>query len=149
MHMKIINRKAYFDYDILDRFEAGIHLAGSEVKSLRMGNAQLAGSYVKVIGSELYLVGAEIFPYKYARPEGYDPARTRKLLLHKKEILSLAGRIEGANLTLVQLSWYTKGSLVKLEVGLARGKKQYEKREIKKRRDQRRELEVEFRGKIK
>lgn len=147
--MKIVNHKAFFDYEITDRFEAGIHLVGSEVKSLRNGHAKLDGSYVKVIGSEIYLVGAQIFPYIYARPEGYDPARTRKLLLHKKEIVSLKGKLDGANLTLVPLSWYTKGSLVKLEVGLARGKKQYEKREAKKREDQKRELEVEFRGKVK
>lgn len=147
--MKIINRKAFFDYEITDRFEAGIHLVGSEVKSLRNGHAKLDGSYVKVIGSEIYLVGAQIFPYIYARPEGYDPARTRKLLLHKKEIVSLKSKIDGANLTLVPLSWYTKGSLVKLEVGLARGKKLYEKREKMKREDVKRELETEFRGKVK
>jgi len=104
---------------------------------------------VKVIGSEVYLVGAQIFPYLYARPEGYDPARTRKLLLHKKEIVSLKSKLEGANLTFVPLSWYTKGPFIKLEVGLARGKKQYEKREVKKREDMKRELETEFRGKIK
>lgn len=147
--MKIVNRKAFFDYEIVDRFEAGIHLLGSEVKSLRMGNAKLDGSYVKVIGAELLLVGAQIFPYIYARPEGFDPARTRKLLLHKKEIVSLKSRLDGASLTLVPLSWYTKGSLVKLEIGLARGKKQYEKREAKKREDMKRELETEFRGKVK
>ncbi|MBI5620207.1 SsrA-binding protein SmpB [Candidatus Gottesmanbacteria bacterium] len=147
--MRITNRKAFFDYEIIDRFEAGIHLVGAEVKSLRSGHAKLDGSYVKVIGSEIYLVGAQIFPYIYARPEGYDPARTRKLLLHKKEIVSLKSKLDGANLTLVPLFWYTKGSLVKLEVGLARGKKQYEKREAKKREDQKRELEVEFKGKVK
>ncbi|MEK7141734.1 MAG: SsrA-binding protein SmpB [Patescibacteria group bacterium] len=147
--MKIVNHKATFDYEILDRFEAGIHLVGSEVKSLRNGNAKLDGSYVKVIGGELFLVGAQIFPYLYARPEGYDPARTRKLLIHKKEITSLKSKLDSANLTLVPLFWYTKGSLVKLEVGLARGKKQYEKREVKKREDLKRELETEFRGKVK
>lgn len=147
--MKIVNRKAFFDYEIVDRFEVGIHLLGSEVKSLKGGHAKLDGSYVRVLGSEIYLVGAQIFPYIYARPEGYDPARTRKLLLHKKEIVSLKARLDGANLTLVPLSWYTKGSLVKLEVGLARGKKQYEKREAKKREDMKRELETEFRGKVK
>ncbi|MBI3342637.1 SsrA-binding protein SmpB [Candidatus Gottesmanbacteria bacterium] len=147
--MKITNRKAFFDYEILDRFEAGIHLVGAEVKSLRGGHAKLDGSYVKVIGSEIYLVGAQIFPYIYARPEGYDPARTRKLLLHKKEITSLKTKLDGAHLTLVPLSWYTKGPLVKLEVGLARGKKQYEKREAKRREDQKRDLETEFRGKVK
>ena len=147
--MKIVNKKAFYDYEILDRFEAGIHLVGAEVKSLRNGHAKLDGSYVKVIGSEVYLVGAQIFPYIYARPENYDPARTRKLLPHKKEIVSLKGKLDGANLTLVPLSWYPRGPLVKLEVGLARGKKKYEKREAKKREDQKRELEVEFKGKVK
>ena len=147
--MKIINRKALYDYTILDRFEAGIHLLGSEVKSLRAGHASLDGSFVRVIGSEAHLVNAQIFPYLYARPEDYDPKRTRKLLLHKKELISLKSKLDGANLTLVPLSWYTKGPLIKLEVGLARGKKQYEKREAKKREDLRRELETEFRGKIK
>lgn len=147
--MKIVNRRAYYDYTVLDRFEAGIHLTGAEVKSLRGGHAKLDGSYVKIIGSQLYLVSAQIFPYIYARPEGYDPARTRKLLLHKKEIISLKTKIDGAKLTLVPLTWYTKGPLVKLEIGLARGKKEYEKRETKKRLDQKRELETEFRGKVK
>lgn len=147
--MKIINRKATFNYDILERFEAGIHLIGAEVKSLRGGHAKLDGAFVRLMGSEAYLVGAQIFPYIYARPEGYDPKRTRKLLLHKNEIMSLKGKTEGANLTLVPISWYTKGPLVKLEIGLGRGKKQYQKREAKKREDQRRELEVEFRGKVK
>lgn len=147
--MKIINRKVTYDYEILSRFEAGVHLIGMEVKSLRAGHAKLDGSFVRLTGSEAYLVNAQIFPYIYARPEGYDPKRTRKLLLHKKEIMSLKGKIEGANLTLVPLSWYTRGSLIKLEVGLARGKKEYQKREKKKREDQRRELEQEFRGKVK
>ncbi len=147
--MKIINRKAYHDYTILDRLEAGVSLTGAEVKSLKGGHASLEGAFVRLIGSEAYLVNAQIFPYTFARPAGYDPKRTRKLLLHKQEIISLKGKVEGANLTLVPLFWYTKGPLVKLEIGLARGKKQYEKREEKKREDQRRELEVEFRGKIK
>ena len=148
-YMKIVNKKAYFDYTILDKMEAGVHLVGAEVKSLKGGHAKLEGSFVRLIGSEAYLVNAQIFPYIYARPEGYDPKRTRKLLLHKKEIVSLKNKIEGANLTLVPLSWYTKGPLVKLEIGLARGKKQYEKREVKKREDTQKELEREFRGKIK
>lgn len=147
--MKIVNRKATYDYTVLDRFEAGIHLTGAEVKSLKGGQASLEGSFVRLMGSEGYLVNAQIFPYIYARPEGYDPRRTRKLLLHKKEIISLKSKIEGGNLTLVPLSWYTRGPLIKLEIGLARGKKQYEKREAKKKEDQRRELEQEYRGKIK
>jgi SsrA-binding protein len=147
--MKIVNRKAPFDYEIVLRLEAGIHLLGSEVKSLREGHGQLEGSFVRIIGSEAYLVGAQIFPFINARPEGYDPKRTRKLLLHKKELVAIKSKLEGANLTLIPLSWYTKGSHFKLEIGLARGKKQYEKRELKRREDQKRELEREFRGKVK
>lgn len=147
--MRITNRKATYDYTILDRFEAGVILTGSEVKSLRGGHGRLEGSFVRIIGSEAYLVNAQIYPYAFARVENYDPKRTRKLLLHKKEIIGLKTKIEGQNLTLVPLSWYTAGPRIKLEVGLARGKKKYEKREAKKREDQKRELEQEFRGKIK
>ncbi len=147
--MKIINKRGFHDYTILDRFEAGIHLTGAEVKSLKGGHAGLEGAFVRLMGSEAYLVNAQIFPYINARPQGYDPKRTRKLLLHKKELISLKNKLEGANLTLIPLSWYTKGPLIKLEVGLARGKKQYEKREAKRREDQKRELEQEFRGKVK
>jgi len=147
--MHIVNKKASYEYTILDRIEAGVHLLGSEVKSLRSGRASLEGAFVRLMGSEAYLVNAQIFPYVYARPEGYDPKRTRKLLLHKKELISLKGKIEGANLTLIPLSWYTKGPLVKLEIGIARGKKQYEKREAKRAEAEKRDLERDFRGKVK
>jgi len=147
--MKIFNKKATYEYTIVERFEAGITLTGAEVKSIKGGHAKLEGAFVRIIGSEAYLVNAQIFPYIYARPEGYDPKRTRKLLLHKAELIRLKSKLDGANLTLIPLSWYTKGPLVKLEVGMARGKKQYEKREIKRREDQRLELEREFRGKVK
>lgn len=145
----ISNKKATYDYTILERFEAGINLTGAEVKSIKGGHAKLEGSFVRIIGSEAYLVNAQIFPYIYARPEGYDPKRTRKLLLHKSEIIRLKSKLEGANLTLVPLSWYTRDPLVKLEIGLARGKREYEKREAKRREDQKRELERDFRGKVK
>jgi SsrA-binding protein len=147
--MKLVNKKAPFEYEILEQFEAGIQLTGAEVKSLREGHAQLEGSFVRIVGMEAFLVNAQVFPFLYARPEGYDPKRTRKLLLHKQELLSLKGRIDGSNLTLVPLSWYTKGPLIKLEVGLARGKKQFQKREAKRRADLKRELEREYRGKVK
>lgn len=147
--MKILNHRALYDYTVLDRFEAGVHLTGPEVKSLRGGHAKLDGAFVRIMGSEAYLVNAHISPYPFARIENYDPKRSRKLLLHKKEIVSLKGKIEGANLTLVPLSWYTKGSLVKLEISLARGKKQYEKRDVKRKQDQLRELEQDYRGKVK
>lgn len=147
--MRIFNKKATFEYEILERFEAGVNLTGAEVKSIKGGHAQLTGAFVRIIGSEAYLVNAQVFPYIYARPEGYDPKRTRKLLLHKAELIRLKSKLEGANLTLIPLSWYTKGPLVKLEVALARGKKEYEKREGKRREDQRRELEKDYRGKVK
>jgi SsrA-binding protein len=147
--MKIVNKKAFFDYTILDHFEAGIALIGAEVKSLKGGHGQLDGAFVRIIGGEAFLVNAQIFPFEYARPDGYDPRRTRKLLMHKKELLTIKNKTEGANLTLIPLSWYTKGPLVKLEIGLAKGKKQYDKKNKQKKEDQRRELDREFRGKIK
>lgn len=137
--MKIVNKKAHFEYEILERLEAGVTLTGAEVKSIKGGHATLEGSFVRIVGSEAYLVNAQIFPYTFARPEGYDPKRTRKLLLHKSELIRLKSKLDGANLTLVPLAWYTKGPFVKLEIGLARGKKQYEKREQKRRETQRRE----------
>lgn len=146
--MRIINRKAPYDYTIIDRIEAGLSLLGSEVKSLRAGHGKLEGAYVKIANGEVYLINAQIMPYTYARPNGYDPKRTRKLLLHKREVISLQSKLDSAKLTLIPLSWYTKGPQIKLEIGLARGKKEYEKREKKKREDQKRELEQDFRGKI-
>ena len=147
--MRLTHKRATYDYDILERVETGIMLTGAEVKSLLGGHASLEGSFVRIIGSEAYLVNAQVFPYVYARPEGYDPKRTRKLLMHKREILSLKGKVEGSNLTLVPLTLYNKGRRIKLEVGLGRGKKEYQKREKKRREDQKRGLERDFRGKIK
>ncbi len=146
--MKIINRKAIHDYTILNRIEAGVSLLGSEVKSLRSGKGKLEGAYVKIVSGEMFLINAEIMPYSYARPNGYDPKRTRKLLLHKREVMSLQNKLDSAKLTLIPLFWYTKGPQIKLEIGLARGRKEYEKREKKKKEDQIRELEQDFRGKI-
>lgn len=142
--MKITNRRAFYDFEILDRFEAGINLYGSEVKAVRLGHADLAGSFVRIIGSEAYLVNAKIFPYQYARPEGYDERRTRKLLLHKKEIIAIKSKTEGANLTLVPLSLYVKNGFIKLEVALGKGRKQYEKKEKTKKRDIERDIEAEL-----
>jgi len=145
--MKITHKKAYFEYDILDAFEVGIKLIGAEVKSVKGGRMSLEGSFVKVIGSEIYLVNAQIYPYPYARPEGYDPKRTRKLLLHKKQILTLKGKMTSGSLTLVALECYNTHGLVKLKIALAKGKKQYEKREKIKRRDVERETQRELKGK--
>lgn len=142
--MKITNRKAHFDYQLLDHFEAGINLFGAEVKAVREGHVDLAGSFVRILGSEAYLVNANIFPYEYARPETYDPRRTRKLLLHKKEIISLKSKMDGANLTVVPVSLYTTHSLIKVELALAKSKKKFDKKEAIKRRDIDRQIEEEL-----
>jgi len=147
--MKITNRKAFYDYTITDRFQAGVALVGSEVKSLRLGHGKLDGAFVKILSGQPYLINAEIPVYQFSRPEGYDPRRTRRLLLHKREIVSLATKLDAQKLTLIPLSWYTTGHRVKLEIGLARGKKEYEKREKIRREDLKRDLEQEFRGKVK
>ena len=142
--MKISNQKAFYDYEIVDRFEAGINLIGAEVKAVRLGHADLSSSHVRIIGSEAYLVNAKIFPYQYARPEGYDEKRTRKLLLHKQEIISLKSKMEGQHLALVPLSLYIKNRLIKLEIALGKGKKEYQKKEAKKKQDLKRDLEREL-----
>jgi SsrA-binding protein len=130
------NKRAYFDYEILETFEAGIVLTGQEVKSIKTGHISLAGSYVIMRGSEAWLTGAHISPYKMAGPlPGYDPTRSRKLLLHKKELFSLIGKIKQKGLTLAPLKVYTKKGKIKLEFGLARGKKKYEKRETIEKRE--------------
>lgn len=142
--MKITNKRAYYDYEITDRFEAGINLIGAEVKAIRLDHADLTGSYVRIIGSEAYLVNAKIFPYEYARPENYQEDRTRKLLLHKKEIISLKNRSDGENLALIPISLYLKNGYIKLEVGIGKGKKQFSKKEAKKRADLDRDMEREL-----
>lgn len=146
--MKTTNRRAFFDYQILEKIEAGINLTGQEVKSVKGGHLSLDGSYVKIVGSEAYLVNAQIHPYSNARVENYDPNRTRKLLLHKKETISLKSKIDQSNLTLVPLECYTTShGLLKLTIGLAKGKKQYEKREALKKKDLDRQVEEELKGK--
>ena len=142
--MKITNRKAFYDYNILERFEAGINLSGAEVKAIRLGQADLTGSFVKIIGSEAYLVNSKVFPYQAARSEGYDERRTRKLLLHKKEILALKSKMEGENLSVVPLSLYTKNRFIKLQLALGKGKKKYEKKQAIKKKDIQREIEQEY-----
>lgn len=139
--MKITNRKAFFDALLLERFEAGINLLGSEVKAVRLGHADLTGSFVRIMGSEAYLVNANIFPYEYARPEGYDPRRTRKLLLHKKEILALKAKMDGQNLTIVPISLYTTNHRIKLELALGKPKKKIDKRKDLKKKTIERDIE--------
>lgn len=137
--MKINNRRAFSDYELFERIEAGINLVGAEVKAVKLGHADITGSHVRITGSEAYLIGSKIYPYKYARPESYDENRTRKLLLHKKELMVLKSKTDGQNLTIVPLSLYTKHGFIKLELALAKGKKQYEKRAAIKKREQQRQ----------
>ena len=112
---------------------------------MRLGHADLTGSFVKIIGSEAYLINAKIFPYQYAvNLEDYDERRSRKLLLHKKEIISLKSKIEGSNLNIVPISLYTTKSFIKLELGLGKGKKKYDKKETIKKKDIQREVEQEL-----
>lgn len=139
--MIIVNKRAHFDYDIQDKLEAGINLTGAEVKAIRLGHADLTGSFIRVRGTEAYLVNAKIFPYKFARPENYDEGRVRKLLLHKKEIFALKSKTDGANLTIVPISLYTTKTYIKVELALAKPKNKANKKEAIKRKDLDRELE--------
>ena len=139
------NKKVYFDYEILETFEAGIELLGFEVKSVRKGNAHLEGGRVLIRGNEAYVVGITIPPYQRQNtPAGYESDRTRRLLLHKKEIAYLAGKSSERGLTLVPLKLYNKGRKVKLFFGIARGKKKYDKRETIKKREAGRKIEREL-----
>jgi SsrA-binding protein len=141
----ISNKKAYFNYEILDRYEAGVVLTGHEVKSVRSGKASLTGAYVIVRGKEAFLVHASISPYQVANtPKQYDPARVRKLLLSRKEIAELARGTEELGLTIVALKWYNQKTHLKLEIALARGKKKADKRETIKARDSARDVAREL-----
>mgnify|MGYP005851992101 FL=1 len=138
------NKKAYHDYFIEDTYEAGIALAGTEVKSLRSGKCSIKESFVRIEKGEVYIYGMHINPYEKGNIFNKDPLRVRKLLLHKTEINKLAAKIAEKGYTLVPLQVYFKGSLVKVEIGLARGKKLYDKRDDIAKKDQRREVEREF-----
>jgi SsrA-binding protein len=128
------NRKAFADYDILEKFESGIALMGSEVKAIREGQVNLKDSYVMIRGEEAFLFNSHIAPYTYAHEQNHEPTRTRKLLLHKQEIRRLMGKVREKGLTIVPLRVYWKGKSVKVEVALAKGKKIWGKREEKRRK---------------
>lgn len=135
------NKKAHFDYEFLQKFEAGIVLAGHEVKAVKQGNIGLKGAFVTFHNSEPMLTGAHISKYKGAGGlKDYDPERSRKLLLKRKEIRYLLGKKEEKGLTIVPISVYTKGSKIKVEIAIGKGKKQYEKKEKIKKRDLEREI---------
>jgi SsrA-binding protein len=138
------NRKARHEYSILETFEAGIALKGAEVKSLRQGRASLQESYAALKNGEVWLLDMHISPYEQAADDSYEPTRKRKLLLHKKEIRRLVGKLAEKGLTLIPLRVYFKNGIAKVELALAKGKRAYDKREAIKRREALRELERDF-----
>ena len=138
------NKKAYHDYFIEDKYEAGISLAGTEVKSLRMGKCSVKESFIRVEKGEVFIYGMHISPYEKGNIFNKDPLRTRKLLLHRHEIHKIAGKMAEKGYTVVPLQVYFRGSLVKVEIALARGRKLYDKRQDIAKKDQRREAEKEF-----
>lgn len=144
--MKILstNKKAYFEYNILEKIEAGIVLIGQEVKSIKSGNISLKGSYVVPKDGEMYLVGCHIPPYQPKNVENYSPERPRKLLLKKKEIAKLIGKSKEKGLTLIPLKVYTKKAFIKIEIGIAKGKKVADKRESIKKREIDRDIRRSF-----
>jgi SsrA-binding protein len=139
------NRKARHDYEILDHYEAGIVLTGTEVKSLRQGNANLSDSYAILKNGELWLLGMHISPYSHGSYANVDPLRNRKLLLHKKEILKVHGKLASRGLALVPLKVYFTHNIVKVELGLARGKREYDRREDIAKRDAERSIRQRLR----
>lgn len=143
------NRRAKFDYEILETLEAGIILSGQEVKSAKEGHMSLKGAYVTVNRGEAFLINAQISPYKKAgRLEGFDPRRSRKLLLTKKEIKRLSGKLKEKGLTLVPLSAYNKHGFIKIEIALGKGKAKIDKREKIRKREADRKIRRVLRGKI-
>ena len=135
------NRKAYHDYFIEDKFEAGIELSGTEVKSIRQGNLNLKDSFCNIKNGEIFLLGMHVSPYEKGNIFNKDPRRTRKLLMHKREILRLGAKAQQDGYAIVPLSVYFKGPRVKVEIGLAKGKKLYDKREAAAQRDAKREMD--------
>lgn len=145
--MKIVNKKVLHEYYIIESLEAGIELLGSEVKSIRAGRVDLGQSYAKIINGQVFLVNVNIPLYQNAIKEGYDPVRTRRLLLHKTQIQSLVGKLSTQHMTLVPVSLYDKHNLIKVQLGLAKSKKEFDKRRVIKERDHLRRVEQEIRGK--
>lgn len=135
------NKKAFFDYEVMDSMEAGIELLGTEVKSLKAGHGSMQGSYVSIVNGTVVLLGAHIPPWQEKNaPLEYDPYRTRTLLLHKKERIMLEKALQSKGLTIVPISLYNKSGLIKVQIAIARGKKNVDKRETIKARDTDREL---------
>ncbi len=146
--VSMVNRKAFHDYEILEKFEAGLMLQGTEVKSVRIGRISFKDSYAKVLDNALWLVNLHINEYDHGSAWNHDPVRPRKLLLHKREIKRLIAKIEEAGLTLVPLSVYFKNGYAKVEVGLARGRKLFDKRKEIAKRDVNRDIQRELKNKL-
>lgn len=142
------NKKAYHDYEILAEYEAGIELCGTEVKSVKAGKMNLKESVVRIINGEVFLLGCHISPYEHGNIFNKDPLRTRKLLLHRKEINTLSGKVQEKGLALVATKAYLKNRRVKVLIALARGKKLYDKRETLKQKELNRQLQREFKMKV-
>jgi len=138
------NKKAYHDYFIEDTYEAGVALHGTEVKSVRMGKCSIKESFIRIENGEVIAYGMHISPYEKGNIFNRDPLRPKKLLLHRQEINKITGKIKEKGYTLVPLKVYIRGSLIKVEIGLARGKKLYDKRQDIAKKDQKREAEREF-----
>ena len=138
--MEIQNRKANFDYEIIDTYEAGIVLTGTEIKSIRDGKANLKDSYAIIKNNELFLLNMHISSYEQGNRFNHEETRSRKLLVHKKEILKLRDKLEIEGYTLIPIKLYFKGSIAKIQIGLAKGKKNYDKRESIKKKDMERQL---------
>lgn len=145
--MRIVNRKALHNYHILEKKEAGIKLLGHEVKSIRAGRVELGQSHARILNGEAFLINAHIPAYQNAPIKDYDPNRTRKLLLHKDQIQNLFGKMSGQKATLVPISIYEKNNMIKVELGLGKSKKEFDKRKVIKERDHQRRIEQELRGK--
>ncbi len=142
----VVNRQARFNFEILEKVEAGISLVGTEVKSIREGRANIKEAYADIRGGEAWLIGAHISPYSHGNITNHDPLRERKLLLNAKEIHRLQGKVMEKGLALVPLRLYLKGRLIKLELGVGRGKKLVDKREHIKKREQEREIQRAIKG---
>jgi SsrA-binding protein len=143
----ITNRKVSFNYEILDKYVAGIELFGYEVKSLKKSQGSLEGSYVTIRGNEAYIVGMFVPPYQQNNtPADYDPYRNRRLLLHKKEIMALDKAEKTKGLTVAPLTVYNKGNKLKLDIAIVRGKKRFDKRETTKKRETDRDIEREYKA---
>ena len=141
--MRISNKKARFNYKLLETFEAGISLTGAEVKAIKAGKVNLTGSYVKAVGKEIYLINTNIFEQN---SRNYNPTRTRKLLLHRNEIDTIMGKIKAKKLTLIPILIYTIRGLVKVKIALTKPKRKHQKKELLKKSDIKREIERELKN---